>query len=170
MFAKILHGRKSWEWGYIIWYTIHLYHKNIYIGYIDTILGQWTCTNAFTIRHNHPEICSWKVILMLPTSGRNYDFEFDQVFSPESTQQDVFGEISQLVQSALDGYHVCIFAYGQVSSHCFHMSSGVSKLWDLERTATPSHTRCIEYIQQSMLLKLWIFSTFLLKKIRQQIS
>ncbi|EFY92052.1 kinesin related protein 1 [Metarhizium acridum CQMa 102] len=49
-------------------------------------------------------------------SRKNYPFEFDRVFAPAVQNEEIFGEISQLVQSALDGYNVCIFCYGQTGS------------------------------------------------------
>lgn len=49
-------------------------------------------------------------------SRKNHPFEFDRVFAPGTQNNEIFGEISQLVQSALDGYNVCIFCYGQTGS------------------------------------------------------
>jgi len=55
---------------------------------------------------------------------QTHSYAFDRVFGPASQNGEVFEEISQLVQSALDGYNVCIFCYGQTGSgKTFTMSS-----------------------------------------------
>jgi kinesin family protein C1 len=56
----------------------------------------------------------------LSISGRRgenaHAFKFDKVFAPSAGQEVVFDEVSEFVQSALDGYHVCLFSYGQTGS------------------------------------------------------
>ncbi|KAI8552295.1 hypothetical protein RHMOL_Rhmol06G0255500 [Rhododendron molle] len=43
-------------------------------------------------------------------------FKFDAVFGPQSNQVDVFEDTAPFATSVLDGYNVCIFAYGQTGT------------------------------------------------------
>jgi kinesin family protein C1 len=64
------------------------------------------------------EVCgaSQKSADGLKTQQKRWQFEFDRVFGQEATQADVFEELSQLIQSSLDGYKVSIMSYGQTGS------------------------------------------------------
>ena len=57
-------------------------------------------------------------------SVRTHAFTFDHVFPPSASQEDVFAEVSDLLQSVLDGYNTTIFAYGQTGSGKTHTLEG----------------------------------------------
>ncbi|KAM0851108.1 hypothetical protein ACQ4PT_052632 [Festuca glaucescens] len=40
-------------------------------------------------------------------------FQFNKTFGPTTTQDEVYMETQSLIRSVMDGYNVCIFAYGQ---------------------------------------------------------
>lgn len=62
------------------------------------------------------------------TDGENdrkgWNYTFDRVFGPSNGQEQVFTEVSEFVQSALDGYNVCLFSYGQTGSGKTHTMQG----------------------------------------------
>lgn len=53
-----------------------------------------------------------------------HSFKFDKVFPPSAGQDLVFQEVADFVQSALDGYNVCLFSYGQTGSGKTHTMQG----------------------------------------------
>ncbi|KAI3975783.1 hypothetical protein MKX01_023209, partial [Papaver californicum] len=53
-------------------------------------------------------------------------FKFDHVFGPQGNQESVFAQTSPMVTSVLDGFNVCIFAYGQ---------TGTGKTFTMEGTS-----------------------------------
>ncbi|OMO73007.1 hypothetical protein COLO4_27349 [Corchorus olitorius] len=54
------------------------------------------------------------------------DFEIDRVYGPHVGQAELFSDVQPFVQSALDGYNVSIFAYGQTRSGKTHTMEGSS--------------------------------------------
>jgi len=62
--------------------------------------------------------------VLVPHNATQTTFRFDRAFTPRSSQDDVFAEVSHFVQSALDGYNVSLFAYGQTGSGKTHTMFG----------------------------------------------
>lgn len=52
--------------------------------------------------------------VITPNSKKPYTF--DKVYSPQSTQEEVYEDTRPIITSCVDGYNVCILAYGQTGS------------------------------------------------------
>nr|AFP33411.1 kinesin-like protein KIFC1 [Plestiodon chinensis] len=84
-----------------------------------------------------------------------YEFNFDRVFPPSSSQEEVFEEIALLVQSALDGYHVCIFAYGQTGSGKTYTMEGPDEMGPGSAGVIPRAVQQIFKASREMEAKGW---------------
>ena len=66
--------------------------------------------------------------ILKPDDGKSkaeeHTFNFDKVFGGSTSQESIFGEVSEFVQSALDGYSVCLMSYGQTGSGKTHTMQG----------------------------------------------
>jgi kinesin family protein C2/C3 len=64
------------------------------------------------------------IVIQNAEKKTQHAFQFEKIFTPQSTQVAVFDEIEGLIGSVLDGYNVCIFAYGQTGSGKTHTMEG----------------------------------------------
>jgi len=62
-----------------------------------------------------------------PEEEKKTMFLYDSVFDGETAQKDIFGDCQDLVESAMDGYNVTIFAYGQTGAGKTHTMLGSAK-------------------------------------------
>jgi len=85
-----------------------------------------------------------------------HNFQFDMVFPPSAGQNSVFDEVSDFVQSALDGYHVCLFSYGQTGSGKTHTMQGSGN--GAMRGIIPRAVEQILSQAKSMQSQKWVFT------------
>lgn len=81
-----------------------------------------------------------EVVVSADDLGSRKKFSFDRVFTPESTQPEVFTDVQPMVVSAMDGYNVCIFAYGQV---CY-VDRAMKPPWAYEALTEPQRGACAD--------------------------
>jgi kinesin family member C1 len=74
--------------------------------------------SSITTRHDNCGLRITKKVLKSATDKpEDHTFTFDKVFGQSASQEIVFQEVSEFVQSALDGYHVCLFSCKSSSLH-----------------------------------------------------
>ncbi|KAJ6427888.1 hypothetical protein OIU84_023316 [Salix udensis] len=74
-------------------------------------------TGGENFGHLRPVVASNsnEVVLKL-MDNKTKSYNFDQVFHPGSSQDQVFTEVEPIIKSVIDGYNACIFAYGQTGT------------------------------------------------------
>ena len=74
---------------------------------------QESIQETFTLKRTEDS----KKTVDITVEGQRHEFSFDDVFTADSTQDDVFKTCAiPITEDVIDGYNGCIFAYGQTGS------------------------------------------------------
>ncbi|KAF0387782.1 kinesin-domain-containing protein [Gigaspora margarita] len=86
------------------------------------------------------------------------EYQFDQVFDTFATQKDIFSEVAHIVQSVVDGYNGCIFAYGQTGAGKTYTMTGPTNATPETEGMIPRAVRLIYDIIQDLKTQCWRFT------------
>ncbi|XP_010546697.1 PREDICTED: kinesin-like protein KIN-14G [Tarenaya hassleriana] len=96
---------------------------------------------------------------ILSSDPSKKQFKFDHVFKPEDDQEAVFAQTKPIATSVLDGYNVCIFAYGQTGTGKTFTMEGTPENRGVNYRTLEELFRCSE--SRSHLMKFEIFVSML---------
>jgi len=66
--------------------------------------------------HDSVTVFTGKSVLGGGTGEKQHTFSFDRCFDDHKTQSDIFEDLKGSILNVLDGFHVCVFAYGMTGS------------------------------------------------------
>jgi kinesin family protein C1 len=95
---------------------------------------------TITVRSDTNSLRILKSSSMDDDKVEDHSFLFDKVFGPSVSQETLFEEVSEFVQSALDGYNVCLFSYGQTGSGKVSFSYGAIFYYLFMKQTLQTHT------------------------------
>lgn len=103
-----------------------------------------------------PKPGATKPILTIPTQdilivnehSRPVSFKFDRVFSPGTSQYEVFSELEEPIVSSLDGFNVTLLAFGQHGSGKTYSILGDRNLDETGSPSLKSHGVQLQALQQ----------------------
>lgn len=88
-------------------------------------------------------------------TGAVYKFNFDRSFAPHEGQEEVFADVQEFVQSALDGYNVTLFSYGQTGAGKTHSMQGSGN--DKMRGIIPRAIEHVGFTKMKLIEQGWEF-------------
>ena len=87
-------------------------------------------------------------ILIVNEDSRPVSFKFDRVFSPGTSQYELFSELEEPIVSSLDGFNVTLLAFGQHGSGKTHSILGDHNLDESGLPSLQSHGVQLQALQQ----------------------